>query len=100
MEKVTYVHAIMTTKTPDDWAYIRQKVKQQYSKDVNDFVPVFLNATDFNYHNDSTFHIGDILISWWSYGKMPIVLLKDEHELASLEKNKKMTLLSTCVFID
>jgi len=100
MKKFDRVHSIVTTKTPNDWSYIKQRVKEKYDNDINKYVPVFLTLKDFEINHDRKFNASDILISWWQYGKMPVILLESEEEFESLDETKKFMLKNTCAFID
>lgn len=100
MEHLDTVHSIITTKSPDDWSYMRTIVKEKYDVDISHFVPVFLVLKDFDIIHDPSFKAADIVSSWWSRGKMPIVLLKSLDEWYQWDPSRKSIIESVSVFID
>jgi len=95
-----FVHSIITTRTPDDWTYIKRYVLNKYEQDIEEFLPVFLTLKDFKITHDPTFKAFDILSSWWQYKKMPVIVITNIDEWHSLEQLKRMMLENTSIFID
>ena len=100
MNNMFFVHSIITTRTPDDWTYIKRYVLDKHQQKIDEYLPVFLTLKDFKIKHDPTFKAFDILSSWWQYKKIPIIVIKDMDEWHNLEQIERMMFESTSIFID